>query len=74
MDDISIERLVLNMPGLATEQARELAQSVGRGLAANSVPPGCFGTLTVELNDRAMSQDIPRLANAIVTSLLRQIG
>lgn len=74
MDDISIERLVLNVPGLNAKQAEELAQRVGDGLAAGPVRSGSFGTLNVELNDQAISNDVPRLANAIVGSLLRQIG
>jgi len=74
MDDISIDRLILDMPGLTAGEAKELAQKVGDGLAAATAPSGSFETLTVDLNDQAGSRNVPRLANAIVSSLLRQIG
>jgi hypothetical protein len=74
MDDIYIERLVLNIPGLSTENAKELAKQVGNGLAQKKPPEGSFGTLTVDLNEQAMSRNLPRLADEIVNSLLRQIG
>ena len=74
MDDISIDRLVFDLPGLTAAEAKELAQRVGDGLAAATAPSGSFETLTVDLNDQAESRDVSRLANAIVSSLLRQIG
>jgi hypothetical protein len=76
MDDISIDRLILDIPGLTPGEARELAQKVGEGLstAKAPAPSGSFETLTVDLNGQAGSRNIPRLANAIVSSLLRQIG
>lgn len=74
MDDIYIERLVLDIPGLSTEQAKELTKRVGDGLAKKSPPEGDFGTLTVDLNEQATSRNLPRLADEIVDSLLRQMG
>jgi hypothetical protein len=74
MDDIYIERLVLDIPGLSPEHAKELAKKVGEGLAQKAPPEGSFGTLTVDLNDQAASKNLPRLADEIVDSLLRQIG
>ena len=74
MDDILIDRLVLNIPGLTTAQAEELSDRVGKGLAAAPLPKGEFGTLTVDLNDQATSRNLPHLADEIVNSLLRQIG
>jgi hypothetical protein len=74
MDEISIDRLVFEVPGLTEKQAQDLAHRVGEGLAAQSMPSGNFGTLTVDLNDQAGSHDIPRLANAIVDALMRQVG
>ncbi|UWZ81749.1 hypothetical protein [Occallatibacter riparius] len=74
MDDIYIERLVLNIPGLSTENAKELAKQVGDGLAQTKPHAGDFGDLTVELNEQATSRNLPRLADEIVNSLLRQIG
>jgi hypothetical protein len=74
MDDIYIERLVLDIPGLSTEHAKELSKRVGEGLAKKAPNEGNFGTLTVDLNDQATSKNLPRLADEIVNSLLRQIG
>lgn len=74
MDDILIDRLVLDIPGLTTAQAKELSQRVGEKLAAASPHDGSFGTLTVDLNEQAASRNLPRLAEAIADSLLRQIG
>lgn len=74
MDDISIGRLIFEIPGLTPGEAAEVAKQVGEGLAASSVSAGSFETLTVDLNDQAGSRDVPRLARAIVSSLARQIG
>jgi hypothetical protein len=75
MDDIYIERLVLDIPGLTTEKAKELAKRVGDGLAQKKPAAGGeFGTLTVDLKEQATSHNLPRLADEIVSSLLRQIG
>jgi hypothetical protein len=74
MDDISIERLIFNLPGFDAGQAQELAQHVAKGLAATPLRCGNFGTLVVELNERAACSDVPRLANAIIESLREQIG
>jgi hypothetical protein len=74
MDDIYIERLVLDIPGLSTEHAKELSKQVGDKLAKKSPPAGSFPTLTVDLNEQATSRNLPRLADEIVDSLLRQIG
>jgi len=73
MDDILIDRLVLNVPGLSTHQAEDLARRVGEGLASASPRQGDFGSLIVDLNDRALSKDLPRLAEAIINSLLQQL-
>jgi hypothetical protein len=74
MDDIYIERLVLNIPVLSTENAKELAKQVGDGLAQKKPPEGDFGNLTIDLNEQATSRNLPRLAEEIVNSLMRQIG
>jgi hypothetical protein len=80
MDEISIDRLVLDIPGLNAAQGRDLARRVGEGLAAastahNTTDTGAnFDALAVDLNDRAAAQGIPRLAEAIVNALLIQIG
>jgi hypothetical protein len=74
MDDILIERLVLDIPGLTPAQAEELSEDVGKGLAAAKPNEGSFGSLIVDLNDQAISRDSPRLAEAIVDSIMHQIG
>ena len=74
MDDISIDRLVLDLPGLGSDEALELAKQVGEKLAAASPKPGRFASLTVDLNEQARSRDLPRLADAVVESLLEQMG
>jgi hypothetical protein len=75
MDDITIDRLVFDLPGLNAQQAEEVSKMVGNKLA--EAPPkqgGEFGSLTVELNEQAASRNLPRLADEIVNSILRQIG
>ena len=83
MDDITIDRLVLNIPGLTVDDSKEVSDRVGKGLAdaatKDSGPKeNNFGTLTVDLNvdlnDQAASRNLPRLADMIVESILRQIG
>jgi hypothetical protein len=79
MDDIMIDRLVLDIPGLTVDQARKVSEQVGAKLAdaaPRDAPPqeSDFGTLTVDLNDEAISRNLPRLADMIVDSILRQIG
>jgi hypothetical protein len=49
MDDISIDRLILEIPGLTAAQGKELAQQIGAQLAASTAGPGTFQTLSVRL-------------------------
>ena len=90
MDEISIDRLVFEIPGLNAAQARDLAQRVGAGIAAASArydtafKAAKFDALAVDLNDLALNnlapndlaarQGVPRLAEAIVSALLIQMG
>ncbi len=80
MDEISIDRLVFNIPGLNAAQARDLAQRVGAGIAAASTSDNAafnganFDALAVDLNDLAARQGVSRLAEAIVSALLIQMG
>ena len=73
MDDISIDRLIFDIPGLTLDQAEDLAMRVGEGLAAGAAVAGSFDNLIVDVHGHAVSMDVPRLANQIVASLLRQI-
>jgi hypothetical protein len=80
VDDILIERLVLDIPGLTPAHAEELSKRVGKGLAEASLPKSDLGdlnidlNLSIELNEQATSRNLPHLAEEIVNSLLRQIG
>ncbi|MGA8087125.1 MAG: hypothetical protein WCA10_07455 [Terracidiphilus sp.] len=80
MDEISIDRLVLDIPGLNAAQARDLAQRVGTGLAAASTRDDTafksadFDALAVDLNDIAGRQGVARLADDIVSALLIHLG
>jgi hypothetical protein len=75
MDEISIDRLILDIPGLNAAQARALAQRVGEGLAAaSSNTEGTFDSLGVDLNFPVTGENIPRLAEFIVQALLTQMG
>ena len=74
MDDITIDRLTLDIPGLTPRQAGEVADRVGAGLAAARPASGSFDALPVELDARISAGDLPRLADAIVQALLAQMG
>jgi hypothetical protein len=76
MDDISIDRLVLEVPGVSASDAAQLARQVGAGLAAGAAAgnAGDFDMLAVRLDGLAPGRDLPRLAAEIVDQLLRQIG
>jgi hypothetical protein len=82
MDDISIDRLILEIPGLTAAQGKELAQQIGAQLAASTAGPGTFQTLSVRLqadahataSNPASAAHPQRLATQIVAALLRQIG
>jgi hypothetical protein len=65
--NVSIGRLVFEVPGLAPEQAARIAEQIGRGLAGRS---GKFGTLAV-----TVEEDRPeRLASRALTALRQRIG
>jgi hypothetical protein len=81
MPDITIDRLVFDVPGLTPRQAHDLAERVGKGLAAatdNEDLPTLgdvsFDSLSIDLNERDPAANLPRLADAIVNTLLKQMG
>ena len=74
MDEISIDRLVFNVPGLSPAAAKELAKKVGEGLSKQELPDGNHEMLSLDLSEQASAHDIPRLANEIVDALMRQLG
>ena len=73
MDEITIDRLTLDIPGLNPRQAKEVAELVGAGLAAAGNVSGSFDALPLELDARTPTGDLPRLADAIVHALLAQM-
>lgn len=76
IDSISIDRMVFEVSGLSPHQAEELARHVGEGLAkaAPGGTPAELDKLSVTLDGPPDTTNLPRLANTIVNSLLRQIG
>jgi len=77
MDDISIDRLILEIPGLAAEQGEELARLIGAQLAVSTAGPCEFGVVSVTMDaDATKAKDASpaHLASSIVAAILRQIG
>lgn len=76
IDSISIDRMVFEVSGLSPQQAEQLARHVGEGLAkaAPGGTPAELDKLSVTLDGPPDTTNLPRLANTIVNSLLRQIG
>lgn len=82
MDEIMIDRLVLAIPGLGPEDGAAVAERVGKGLSAAKSDGAApkkksgydWGDLTIELNDQAASHGWEQLADAIVKSVLEQVG
>jgi hypothetical protein len=72
MSAVSIDRLILALPGMTEEAARALALGVAEGLAGAAVS-GDFETLTVEV-DPAIAKSPDALSAHIVQSLLQRIG
>lgn len=73
MDDISIDRLVLEIPGITIAEAEDLASRIGEGLAAGAAVSGSFDVLSFDAAGHVTAAGVPRLANAVVASLLRQM-
>lgn len=77
MDDISIDRLILEIPGLTGAGAEDLARRFGAQLAVATKGPGIYDHVAVTLDpDPGGVQALhpERLATSIVAALLRQIG
>ena len=69
-DDVSIGRLVLDLPGMSAEQAARLAEQIGHGLMGRS---GAFETLTVAIGD-GPDEGPDGLAARILAALHQLIG
>jgi hypothetical protein len=65
--NVSIGRLVFDIPGLAPEQAARIAEQIGRGLLGRS---GEFSTLAVTVDEGAPD----RLASRVLAALRQRIG
>jgi hypothetical protein len=66
-DDIHIDRLVLDLPGLSLAEARAIAQEVGEGLLAARA--GSYETLSASVEART-GEPAGTLASRIVAQLL----
>jgi hypothetical protein len=65
--NVSIGRLVFDIPGLAPKQAARIAEQIGHGLSGHS---GAFGTLVVTVD----ASEPDRLASRILAALRQRIG
>ena len=65
-EDVTVSRLVFEVPGLAPHQAARIAEQIGRGLAGLS---GEFATLAVTVDEAAPD----RLAEQALAALRQQI-
>ncbi len=65
--NVTIDRLVFDMPGLAPEQAARIAEQIGHGLQGHS---GEFGTLVVTVDEG----EPDRLASRVLAALRPRIS
>ena len=72
MNAVTIDRLVLDLPGIDAAAARDLALGIADGLAGAAIT-GDHERLSVTIDPAAAAQP-QRLAAHIVQSLLRRIG
>ena len=72
MTDVTIDRLILDLPGIDAATARELASGIADGLAGAGIG-GDHEALSVTIDPAAAAQP-ERLAASIVQTLLRRIG
>ena len=72
MTDVTIDRLVLDLPGMSAEAARALALGVAEGLAGAAIS-GDFDSLSVNV-DPSAAKTPADLSAHIVQTLLQRIG
>jgi hypothetical protein len=70
--EVTIDRLMLALPGLDADAARSLALGIADGLSGADIE-GDHGMLSVTV-DPAVAAQPDRLAAQIVQTLLRRIG
>jgi len=73
MSDVTIGRLVLELPGMDADAARALALGVAEGLAGAAIA-GDHETLKVEVDPAAAAKTPAGLSAHIVQTLLQRIG
>ena len=73
---LSIDRMMLHVPGLPEHQARALAEHVAAGLAAaTGLPDGTdMPAIRLDLPSLTSAGDVAALARQIVAATLRAIG
>ncbi|MGA2047760.1 MAG: hypothetical protein ABSG96_08705 [Terracidiphilus sp.] len=76
MDEILIDRLVFEVPGIGPDVARQVAEKVGAGLAAGTNLSGgaAIDRLAIEWDEQRDGRDPAKLAEAILQAVMRQIG
>jgi hypothetical protein len=72
MSVVTIDRLVLDLPGIDAAAARDLALGIAEGLAGAAID-GDHAALSVTI-DPALATQPQRLAAHIVQTLLQRIG
>ena len=75
MAEIHIDRMVVNLSGMAAHDAQRLAQTIATVLAQAPVRTGLDGrvdTLHVEV-PATPAQDVDRLAQQVVADIVRQL-
>lgn len=76
MDEILIDRLVFEVPGIGPDAARQVAEKVGAGLAECVHRSGgaAIDRLAIEWDEQKNGRDPAKLAEAILHAVKRQIG
>jgi hypothetical protein len=74
MNTLSIDRLILNVPGLSESDGRRLAQQVADGLGSARFVGGALDIPTMNLELRAgRGESLDELARQIVAEFARQV-
>jgi hypothetical protein len=75
MADVEIERLSLQVPGLAPEQGRRLAEMVAKRLAeARLTPARNLDHVHIEMAARRDGESLEQLAGAIADEIRRSMA
>ena len=75
MDEIQIDRVILELSGLSEAEGTHLAALVARGLAAASFPAGSSAQSTFRLElEAAPSGNLDIVSEHIVREIVRQLA